>query len=209
MANSVKDYIFTMYFGEQPPGSSFLLCFNGVYVCWTCMSRVKHVLPKKDFAFNATWSALGAINQYNLSAKHAKDKKLVKKILLPELAQFCDTEDERSKRSESQGLTFADQATLQMGMAIKQWITREYIEVECARDAMARNKVIVDPAASLKTSLEKEMEGLIWSRDIGILMTTRLFPNFPRKARSLYTSRTRLLGRLDKHEKGERGDFML
>lgn len=56
---------------------------------------------------------------------------------------------------------------LQMGIAIKQWLNREYVEVDGARDAMARNKMIMDPEAMLKTSLEKEMEGLIWSRDIG------------------------------------------
>lgn len=56
---------------------------------------------------------------------------------------------------------------MQMAMAMKQWLTRERIEVEGARDAMSRNRAIVDPTSSLSTTLEKEMEGLIWSRDIG------------------------------------------
>jgi hypothetical protein len=60
-----------------------------------------------------------------------------------------------------------DIAILQMGMAIKQWISREYVEIEGARDAYSRHRLIQDPCATLQTTLEKEMEGLIWSRDIG------------------------------------------
>lgn len=73
------------------------------------MARVSHVLNKvpfpnlyrspniqADFAFNTIWSAFGTINQYNTAMRQAKEKRVLRNILVPEFAQFCDTKEQQS-----------------------------------------------------------------------------------------------------------------
>eukprot|EP01130_Rhizamoeba_saxonica_P017804 TRINITY_DN8721_c0_g3_i1.p1 TRINITY_DN8721_c0_g3~~TRINITY_DN8721_c0_g3_i1.p1 ORF type:complete len:577 (+),score=104.17 TRINITY_DN8721_c0_g3_i1:33-1763(+) len=148
---NAKDYIVEDFYGEQTPGSAFLLhnlrssyCKN---ICWTSLARSSETI-KDDATYNALWSSLMCIK------KASKGKKM-KSIVIPDISHLYT--GDRLKR-----------AIRQISECINTFMDPTSIHSIDGQGSIDRRHQFLVSMQSLVTvnEIEDTLEGLIWSREL-------------------------------------------
>lgn len=162
----------TNYYGDQPVGSCIILPYvepkkkdkeQGVetkvkqkkiasFICWIPACKSLATL-NKDAAFMVTWNALCGIRMYNrsLSTKDAKKKK-IRTVALP-CVSFSDNIAETCH---------------QMSVAISQFFNPPQEPYDRESGYLYAENIIKQVVSDEEIDKRKELEGLIWSRELGM-----------------------------------------
>jgi hypothetical protein len=163
----VQQKIFEDYNGEQPKGTAFLIkpprkegkeiC---KYVCWVALSRSAEDLPK-DYSYTGLWVSLNTIHLHN---KKAKDKKRPIKIV----ATPCiDISELTEKMKES---------CRQMALACKRFFEPSLDPIDPDTALKWHESIFLNPPTTTPLEKEKELEGLMWSRELGQYLSVNMIP---------------------------------
>jgi hypothetical protein len=147
-------------FGEQPKGSCLLFKIPSTskiraakYVCWVALARTPDDLSR-DYAYAGLWSAICTIQQHNNKIKENK-KQLVQTVAVP-CINFSESAD-----------TMRDNCR-QMALAYSRY--NEPSEMLAELDATHKYNTDITKTQNrsiLPLEKEKELEGLLWSRELG------------------------------------------
>jgi O-acetyl-ADP-ribose deacetylase (regulator of RNase III) len=157
----VQQKIIEDYNGEQPKGTAFIikpLRKEGKevckYVCWVALCRSPEDLPK-DYAYTGLWAALTTIQLHN---KKAKDKQRPIKVV----ATPCiDLSELNEKMKES---------CRQMALACKRFFEPSHDPIDADSALKWNESIVINPPTGNPVEKEKELEGLMWSRELGAIL---------------------------------------
>jgi O-acetyl-ADP-ribose deacetylase (regulator of RNase III) len=156
---SVQHHISDKYYGEQPKGTAFILpvtekkkALLAKFVCWVCLGRISQDLSI-DTAYSSLWASLLAIRQQNTTIADKKHK--ISSVACP-IIPIATRVSEPTKESARQ-----------MALACKMFfdVSRngEPITISMGK---ARHTEIVTSFPKTPEERERELEGLLWSRDL-------------------------------------------
>lgn len=147
-------------FGEQPRGSCLLFKIpstakirSAKYICWVALSRTPEDLPR-DYAYSGLWSAICTIQQHNNKIKENK-KQLIQTVAVP-CINFSESSD-----------TMRDNCR-QMALAYSRYNDPSEMLTELEASHKYNSDITKTQNRSiLPLEKEKELEGLLWSRELG------------------------------------------
>lgn len=199
MLSLVKNYIFNTYCGDQPVGTAFVLPLPDLpeakrkskshgeipllskHVCWVAVSRGEDAMPP-DFGYNGIWSALCAIKSYN-KAMTTSGTGSTPSSPSPTPEKNGKHSTTKAKKISSVACPFSyytadsGECCRQMSIAIKNYVspvTEPYDEETGHRFSQTITKSV-----NMTTEeREKELEGLLWSREIGMLSLFQILSSF-------------------------------
>lgn len=131
------------------------------YVCWVPACRSLATLGS-DASFNVTWNALCAIKAHNSSIKESSKKKLIKTVAIPCVVFANDS---------------IPDACRQMAIAIKSFFSPVQDPYD-RENGYLYAESIIRRSLSSEDDRRMELEGLLYSREIGKLNLTSLINSF-------------------------------
>lgn len=169
----VRSYILDNFCGEQPVGAAFILPNESkpskeskvhvANICWVALSRTIETL-NKDYAYLATWSALTTIRAHNRKIKERKKRLNV--VAVPGITFRSDSPHDTCR---------------QVSLAIKRFLEPPLEPID--RDEMARyEENVIKPTEMTTEERSKELEGLLWSRELGMFDSCSIFSLSGRKS---------------------------
>lgn len=160
----VRAYILDNFCGEQPAGSAFILPVDAKSkdskahfsnICWVALSRSLDTL-NKDYAYLAAWSALTTVRSHNRKIKERKKRLNV--VAIPSVTFKSDTSQDTCR---------------QIALAIKRFLEPPMEPLD-KEEAQRHEENVIKPAAMTAEERSKELEGLLWSRELGM---NHIFPS--------------------------------
>lgn len=156
----VRAYILDNFCGEQPAGCAFILPLDPKSkdskapfstLCWVAVSRSVDTL-NKDFAYLAAWSALTTVRAHNRKIKERKKRLNV--VAIPSVSFKSDSVQDPCR---------------QIAVAIKRFLEPPMEPLD--KDEAARyEENVIKPATMTAEERSKELEGLLWSRELGSMI---------------------------------------
>jgi hypothetical protein len=154
----VQQTILEDYNGEQPKGTAFLIkppkkegkeiC---KYVCWVALSRSPEDLAR-DYPYSGMWAALNTIQIHN---KKTKDKKRPIKIVATPCFDISNSADQFRESCR------------QMALACKRFFEPSLDPIDPDAALKWQETILFAQPTITPLEKEKELEGLMWSRELG------------------------------------------